>query len=144
MNPKQEPTPSELKSVHLKKRIDTRNTNNISLIESLGLEEPSSNLDLSPVEANVSIDDKPDKCPTCKGRGQVKPMFYSIECNDCYGIGFDLSDPIKLIKWQSACLTWAKNRLKCQTNIINTLKTTSQEREEASQAKFYQSSNRKD
>ncbi|HHF2868998.1 TPA: hypothetical protein ACPJZQ_004156 [Vibrio alginolyticus] len=62
-------------------------------------------------DADVTLDNKPDHCPTCKGSGYTKSLFSKWECCSCFGIGYDLSDPVAVIKWQKLCLDWSKNRL---------------------------------
>ena len=39
-----------------------------------------------------------EKCPHCHGTGMVSGLFSQAECYLCDGTGFDLSDPVVLIK----------------------------------------------
>jgi len=138
-------SPTDLKSCHLNELIDKRNESNPSTIEALGLSEHNTaSVELVACEGDVTVNDTPDRCNACNGRGVVKPMFYIQECGDCHGTGFDLSDPIKLIKWQSACLKWAKDRILLQGNHLKNLTKSAAELEEESVREFYVDSRLKD
>lgn len=54
------------------------------------------------------------KCKSCHGKGTYKPMFYEMECPDCFGTALNLSDPLAIIKLQSTYLAQSKKVIVAQ------------------------------
>ena len=44
---------------------------------------------------------KPDCCEVCNGTGVYEGLLKRYECESCYGSGFDVSDPVAVIKHQA-------------------------------------------
>ncbi|WP_413113375.1 hypothetical protein [Thaumasiovibrio sp. DFM-14] len=126
----------------LESRIEQRNEANNSILDAMGLAlEDSDAISLVDTDdSEVGLTDRPKTCKECRGRGVVKPMFFEFECPACYGTGYDLSDPIRLIKWQKLCMEWAKDRIGSLKKTLYLASTTVDEREADSMEAFYSDS----
>lgn len=127
------------KSTHLEQRQQRRDSLNSSVIEALHLNfEVPKQLSNEPIPStSISAQDKPEDCAVCNGEGKVKSLFNAYECGSCHGTGFDLSEPLKVILWQSACLSWAKQTILKQRHTLKTAHLTRAENEQAARDKMY-------
>lgn len=134
-----------LKAAALIQRKQKRDEENSSVLDSLGLEPVSAPMEMQDVE-DVDISTPPAKCVTCNGSKYVKSLFSMWECAECFGTGFDMSNPIAVIKWQSACMDWARERLSMQSAHIKRLKDlrTDEERHAEAVEEFYSDAKIKD
>ncbi|EGR1298301.1 hypothetical protein EAF56_20150 [Vibrio alginolyticus] len=134
-----------LKAAALIQRKQKRDEENSSVLDSLGLEPVGTPMEMQDVE-DVDISTPPAKCPTCNGSKYVKSLFSKWECAECYGTGFDMSNPIAVIKWQSACMDWARDRISRQGAEIKRLKDprTDEERHAEAVEEFYSDAKIKD
>lgn len=57
---------------------------------------------LRPDASEPEPDGKPGKCPNCGGSGQVAGLLKAYDCYLCEGTGYDLSDPVVVIKFLQA------------------------------------------
>jgi len=88
------------------------------------------NDDLNP-ESDVKTDSAtPELCKSCNGTKVYKGIFNVTECASCDGTGFDLSNPMAIIKHQAKQLeearTYCKDiqaKQKKQTEYLNRLFT---------------------
>lgn len=120
---------SEQKRIQLEERMSRRDHENESVLVSMGLStEQSATLELSDSATEVTLDNKPQICRTCLGRGVYKPMFFEMDCPDCYGTGYRLDDPVSLIKWQKMCMDWSRKRILKLQNDLRIATTTEEER----------------
>lgn len=129
---------TEMKRQSLEQRQAKRDSENASVLESLGLEaaeEPA--LEVSDSYEDVTLKSKPKPCPTCYGKGTVKGVCLTRECETCYGTGYSLTDPIALIKWQKLCMQWAKAKIREQEKQLHLATTTEEERLEESVKRSY-------
>lgn len=77
------------------------------------------------------------KCKSCHGKGTYKPMFYEMECPDCFGTALNLSDPLAIIKLQSTYLAQSKKVIVAQRQAMYELLHTEEERYEKCVEAFY-------
>lgn len=135
---------SQSKAQALQGRIERRNEQNDSILDSMGLAggESVSVSEVEAVEANVH--ERPLSCGNCKGTGKVASLFSKWECMECHGTGFDLSNPVAVIKWQTACMEWAKSELLTARHQLKLATTTKEEREAEAVNEFYRSAKIKD
>lgn len=79
----------------------------LSMLRSRRIQEAPSVLERFKVEITTPVSQAADaaekksgveKCPHCHGTGMVHGLFSASECYLCDGTGFDLSDPVALIK----------------------------------------------
>lgn len=134
---------AEYKRQALADRAARRDSESVSILETMGLEpvQDSPELDLHDFrEDEITLESKPAKCKTCYGQGTVKGLFFRRECDDCYGTGYALSDPIAIIKWQKLCMAWAKQTIKNQREQLKMATTTEEERLEESIQRAYSGS----
>lgn len=132
------------KSRALSERVARRNKENQSVLDQMGVSYRSSE-DLHCEDiGQVSISDKPSNCAACGGKGKVKSLFSYWDCADCFGTGFDMTNPIAVIKWQTACMDWAKAELVKLRSEVYRLSTTEAERKEKDLNEFYKDAKRKD
>lgn len=131
---------AEWKRQTLANRKAERDSNNISVLDSMGLssaeDDPAVELH-DCQEEEITLNWKPEVCKTCYGRGTVKGVCLTRECETCFGTGLSMTDPIAIIKWQRLCMAWAKEKIKAQSHQINLLKTTDEQRLEESVSKAY-------
>ena len=137
------------KSELIENRIRDRNEKNTSILDSMGFDYPSkASIEIQDSNDEVTIKDKPAVCCKCFGRGVVKPMFYYIECAECFGTGYDLSNPLSIIKWQKLCLKWSKTKITSLQNEVRKLKPMSDEEKQKAMGfvmdRFYENSKRLD
>ena len=128
---------TKLKQNQLLERQIKRDIESESILESMDLDNPFKKCLTFESVDTVTLDDKPEACNNCNGTGSVKSLFSSYECYLCYGTGYDLSDPIKLIKWQQLCMQWSKNKIRKLDHELHIAKTTEAERMERSMNEFY-------
>lgn len=83
-------------------------------------------------------------CKACKGKGTVKPMFYVMECPDCFGTTLDLSEPLAVIKLQQQFLTKAKAVIVAQRRALYENSLSEGEAMEETMDHFYKSAKRFD
>ncbi len=137
---------SEEKREQLERRARARDERSKSVIDSLGLgeyvESPQVG-ELVDVDG-ITVADKPKPCAECNGTGQIKGLFSRFECNACFGTTFDLSNPIAIIKWQSACLAWAKEEVRRARADLYLATTTEAERTAKAVEVFYKDAKRID
>lgn len=130
----------ELKRQALIERRDRRDSQNKSILETMGLEQDIN----SEIESNrtddreITLECKPSICTTCKGYGKIKPMFYWFECSDCHGTGYNLLDPISIIKWQKLCMSWSKEQINLLRHQLVMTTTTEEQRLERSIMNSYE------
>ncbi|MCG3884164.1 hypothetical protein I3271_05640 [Photobacterium leiognathi] len=128
---------SEIKRIQLIERQNRRNAESESILDSLGLDyQPSEHLILESAD-NVTLEDKPAKCKECSGKGKVKSLFSEYECFSCFGIGYDLSDPVRIMKWQQLCMSWSKTKIRKLERDLHIATTTEAERMEQGMNEFY-------
>jgi hypothetical protein len=111
------------KTRFLARRIKQRNELYPSLAEELLLGLPAANND-SEATPQSSSNTKPcpiPVCPNCQGKKIIAGVFSSSECYLCDGTGYDLTDPLVVIKHQAALLAWAKDTLLKQRKQIDKL-----------------------
>ncbi len=137
---------SKEKREQLEQRMKARDERNESVLDSLGLSEFVEN---SPIGELVDIEgvtvaDKPEPCADCKGTGQIQGLFRKFPCSTCYGTTFDLSNPIAIIKWQNACLAWAKKEVQQVRNELKVAGMSEEERTAKAIEVFYRDANRID
>ncbi|OCP68377.1 hypothetical protein [Vibrio parahaemolyticus] len=107
-----------------------------SITESLDLPE----VDIRDVK-DISTDDKPPLCKTCRGTGKNKhAVGNGVLCMDCRGVGYDLQDSVHVILWMSQCLQFAKKKIINQRLEIDRLKSS----EDDVQQRFYEGGQLKD
>lgn len=133
------------KAMALIQRQEKRDRENGSVLDALGLEADAVPMEMADVE-NVDISIPPAKCPTCNGTKVYRSVFSSWECAACFGTGFDLSNPIAVIKWQAACMDWSKKQIKslCQKNRELSDNRTAKEKESDAVEGFYRDAKIKD
>ena len=125
------------KRQQLVKRQIERDKKSESILDVMHLENPYQR-DLAFESAiNVTLDDKPKKCAVCSGTGYIKSLFSSYECVGCFSTGYDLSDPIRLIKWQQLCMSWSKTKIRKLERDLQIATTTEAERMEKGISEFY-------
>ncbi|MGX9459412.1 hypothetical protein ACWU37_21010 (plasmid) [Photobacterium damselae subsp. damselae] len=131
--------PSEIKRRQLRQRQVDRDASNSSILESMDLaaNEPELTIDDDLSEEIEIFSFSPAICKACFGRGKIKPMFYELECSDCQGTGYDLSDAINLIKWQKLCLAWSKEKIISLRHQLKLAVTSEDERLEESISSHY-------
>lgn len=136
---------TSIKAAALAMRQKNRDENNGSILDSMGLEAEVVSMELEDVD-RVDISNPPDKCTTCDGKKYVKSLFSQWECASCFGTGFDLSNPVAVIKWQSACMDWSKKRISDQLAKIRRLEEprTDEERHAEAVQEFYSDAKIKD
>lgn len=127
------------RSEHLKKRIDDRSANE-STAEKYGFSGGSK---VSAQDTDVELERLPT-CKACKGKGTVKPMFYVMECPDCFGTALDLSNPLAVIKLQQQFLTQAKAVIVEQRRALYESSLSEGEAMEETMDHFYKSAKRFD
>ncbi len=138
---------------HIESRIQQRNESNPSLAEQLMLEAGGSLSDLSPgesaggeEEASKGSGKKSELpvCWACNGKGVSEGLFSKSECFNCEGTGFDLAEPVAIIKKQNEWLEWAKETIIAQRRENAELKKldtrTDGEKEAAAIEVFYKDS----
>lgn len=126
------------KQQHLANRIANRSVNN-STAEQYGFSEVITLADQSQKELT-----KLPKCRACHGKGTHKPMFYEMECPECFGTALDLSEPLAIIKLQSSYLAQAKGVIVAQRQAMYELLHPEDERYEKSVKRFYDSMKKRD
>ncbi|MCG6387468.1 hypothetical protein [Vibrio fluvialis] len=133
------------KAAALIQRQMKRDQENGSILDALGLEVDSPTLEMADVES-VDISNPPPKCAMCNGAKVVRAIFSKWECSACFGTGFDLSNPIAVIKWQNACLDWSKGEITGLRQKNRELADTRTKEEKESDAidKFYANTKIKD
>ena len=103
----------ERKQDHIESRIQKRNESNPSLAEQLLVEAGGSPSELESHDA--ACDEGSGKalpvCWACNGKRVVEGLFGNSECFNCEGTGFDLAEPLKIIKQQSEWLKWSKETI---------------------------------
>ncbi|EGQ9864776.1 hypothetical protein MZJ31_004448 [Vibrio parahaemolyticus] len=138
---------SDIKRSQLEQRQrerDERSPSILDTFEGIELTDEREALANRLQDADVTLDDKPDRCPTCNGTGYTKSLFSKWECCSCFGTGYDLSDPVAVIKWQKLCLDWSKNRLWEYRVALIKATTTEEERLASEVESFYENARRKD
>lgn len=93
---------------YIEKRIRERDARNVSLAEQM-LKDMGQSVPIE--EAPQAGGDSPGKlppCSVCNGKGSVQGLFSRSECFACDGTGYDLSNPVAIIKHQRRLLSWAK------------------------------------
>ncbi|MDC5753571.1 hypothetical protein [Vibrio europaeus] len=141
------------KEGHIESRIQQRNESNPSLAEQLMIEAGGSLSDLGhddsagdTEEAEKSGEKKAalPVCWACNGEGVVKGLFGSSECFSCEGTGFDLADPIAIIKQQNEWLSWSRKTIIRQRRQLAKHERpdgrTSEQKEADAVEEFYKSS----
>lgn len=131
---------SDIKRQHLLDKIRVRDQRNESILDRMGLKPINDENALicdSAEEPDVDIKKKPKLCSKCHGQGTIKPMFFVMECDSCYGTGYDLTNIIYLIKWQKLCLDWSKKKLLQLQDDVYKLSTTPEERMADSMDQLY-------
>lgn len=121
---------SSEKRLQLELRQYQRDQMSESILESMGLSDfsDSNGFVCESCDDEVTINDKPLVCSNCKGKGVIKPMFYEFECDHCFGTGYDMSNPVKIIKWQKLCMSWSKEKVTKLRSDLYTASTNKRER----------------
>lgn len=134
-----------IKRDHLKGRQEKRDKDTPSILPHFGNELDDEQQTVSRCsDVDIQMEDKPDKCSNCNGRGWVKGLFENWECSVCFGTTYDLSNPIAVIKWQKLCMEWAKKDVIDSRYKLKQMTTTPEERQEGAVHEFYSGSKRKD
>lgn len=133
------------KAAALAQRQNRRDQQNGSILDALGLEACTVQMEMADVE-QVDIAIPPPKCTECNGTKVVKSLFSKWECASCFGTGFDLSNPIAVIKWQDACLAWSKREITGLRQKVREMSDTRTKEEKESDAidAFYHDAKIKD
>ena len=76
-------------------------------------------------------------CKTCNGRKTIKPLFFELDCQDCFATGLDISDPLTVIRQQQEYLKQARVVIIEQRNSIYCLTVTPDEQAGEMMDKFY-------
>ena len=84
------------------------------------------------------------KCKACHGEKKIKPMFIKQPCCECQETGYDLSDPIQIIKEQQIMLEKLKVVIIKQRNTIYDNCFSEEERMGMSVDRFYKKATRLD
>ncbi len=134
---------AQAKAEALANRIKKRDASNESILDSMGLAAGGPEVGLEECE-KVDIAVPPAKCTNCHGTGRVKSMFSTWECFECHGTGYDLSNAVAVIKWQTACMEWSKARINKLQRELKVATTTEEERMAESAENFYRDSKIKD
>jgi RecJ-like exonuclease len=136
------------KSLYLKELIEKRNEKNVSILDTFDIHDDAleiSESDALTSEGTVDIHCPPEKCPTCKGKGQTKGLFSFFECIACHGTGYDMTNPLYVIRWQAQCLAWSKTRINQQQKRIKELVALPEEERQAiAREQFYKDARRID
>ncbi|EKO3439514.1 hypothetical protein NTE19_003406 [Vibrio fluvialis] len=132
----------EDKSAYLANRIALRNDTHESLAERM-----LKDLGVDPQESPevVSSDDSPAPIPVCAfcgGKGKVQGLFSKSDCFSCDGTGYDMSDPVRVVKHQKQLLEWARGAIvKARRDREAALDTrTDEEKHAAAVESFYKDS----
>lgn len=128
------------KSEYLRNRIEARSSND-STAEKYGHNYSGNTLVIS--DSDVQLECLPI-CKPCKGKGMVKPMFHTMECQDCFGTGFDLKEPLALIRLQKKYLEQAKSLIVGLRKQLYELGLQDGESEQLAMDKFYRHAKRFD
>lgn len=128
------------KSEYLENRIKARASND-STAEQYGYSHSDNTLVVC--DSDVQLECLPI-CKHCKGKGTVKPMFYTLECPDCFGTGLDLKEPLALIRLQKKYLEQAKSLIVDLRKQLYELGLQDGESEQLAMDKFYRHAKRFD